>query len=114
MSILPRFIRYRDAPAYLGMDKNRFDNEVRPSLVELPIGQIGVAFDRLDLDAWADDYKSRMGRQSKKQNKGNKAWQKNKQDLQKEATTGTSTKSSKVTDFTKALERVTLKKPNAT
>jgi hypothetical protein len=29
-AILPRFIRYRDAPAYLGMDRNRFNAEVRP------------------------------------------------------------------------------------
>lgn len=42
---LPRFIRYRDAPSYLGMDKNRFDEEVRPGLIEVPIGKIGVAFD---------------------------------------------------------------------
>ena len=28
---LPRFIRLRDAPSYLGMDKNRFNREVRPS-----------------------------------------------------------------------------------
>ena len=28
----PRLIRLRDAPAYLGMDKNRFNSEVRPSI----------------------------------------------------------------------------------
>ncbi|WP_244887552.1 hypothetical protein [Rickettsiella grylli] len=27
----PRLIRLRDAPNYLGMDRNRFNNEVRPS-----------------------------------------------------------------------------------
>ena len=31
---LPRIIRLRDAPAYLGMDKNRFNAEVRPHLHE--------------------------------------------------------------------------------
>src|SRR5271156_6288417 len=60
-SIAPRFIRLRDAPAYLGMDRNRFNREVRPLLTCIPIGIQGVAFDRLDLDAWADDYKSRNG-----------------------------------------------------
>jgi hypothetical protein len=60
--ILPRFIRFRDAPSYLGMDEDRFNAEVRPCLVEIPIGKQGVAFDRLDLDAWADEYRAREGR----------------------------------------------------
>src|SRR5206468_12927099 len=60
--ILPRFIRFRDAPSYLGMDKDRFNAEVRPCLVEIPIGKQGVDFDRLDLDAWADQYRAREGR----------------------------------------------------
>ena len=51
MPIVPRLIRHRDAPAYLGMDRNRFDAEVRPFLTEIPIGDRGIAFDRLDLDA---------------------------------------------------------------
>ena len=66
-AILPRFIRRVDAPGYLGMDRNRFDAEVRPYLVEIPIGVQGIAFDRVDLDAWADDYKSRNGRRPKAQ-----------------------------------------------
>jgi hypothetical protein len=60
--ILPRLIRLRDAPAYLGMDRHRFNEEVRPKLTELPIGSQGIAFDRLDLDGWVDDYKHRSGR----------------------------------------------------
>ncbi|MEE9267683.1 MAG: hypothetical protein V3V86_13245, partial [Gammaproteobacteria bacterium] len=59
---LPRFVRLRDAPDYLGMDRNRFDRLVRPNLVVIPIGKQGIAFDRLDLDDWADHYKSRNGR----------------------------------------------------
>jgi hypothetical protein len=43
------------------MDKNRFNRDVRPRLSAIPIGTQGIAFDRLDLDAWADDYKSRNG-----------------------------------------------------
>ena len=52
--ILARFIRLRDAPLYLGMDRNRFNDEVRPFLTVIPIGKQGIAFDRLDLDAWAE------------------------------------------------------------
>lgn len=61
-NVLPRFIRFRDAPAYLGMDRNRFNAEVRPVLTEIPIGQQGIAFDRLELEAWAEEYKRRNGR----------------------------------------------------
>src|SRR5882757_3192994 len=50
-----------DAPSYLGMDNNRFNRDVRPRLAVIPIGTQGIAFDRLDLDSWADDYKSRNG-----------------------------------------------------
>ena len=60
--LLPRFVRLRDAPDYLGMDRNRFNRSVRPHLVVIPIGKQGIAFDRLDLDDWADQYKSRNGR----------------------------------------------------
>ena len=51
-SLLPRLIRLRDAPFYLGMDRDRLNAEVRPQRVEVRIGEQGVAFDRLDLDAW--------------------------------------------------------------
>ena len=52
MRLLPRLIRFKDAPTYLGMDRNRFNNEVRPHITAIPIGTQGIAFDRLDLDAW--------------------------------------------------------------
>lgn len=38
----PRFVRFRDAPDYLGMDRNRFNAEVRPYLTEIPIGTQGL------------------------------------------------------------------------
>lgn len=63
--ILPRLIRLRDIPHYLGMDPNRFNAEVRPYLIEIPIGKQGIAFDRIDLDAWVDEYKERYGRPPK-------------------------------------------------
>ena len=49
--IEPRIIRFRDASHYLGMDRNRFNAEVRPYLTEVPIGSQGIGFDRLELDS---------------------------------------------------------------
>src|SRR6266436_7244171 len=72
--ILPRFIRLRDAPSYLGMDKNRFNRDVRPSLCAIPIGVQGVAFDRVDLDTWADQYRNRNGRPAAQPERG-KLWE---------------------------------------
>ncbi len=40
-SLLPRLIRLRDAPYFFGMDKNRFNREVRPFLTEIQIGHPG-------------------------------------------------------------------------
>lgn len=57
----PRLIRLRDAASYLGMDRNRFNKEVRPFLITLKIGQQGIAFDRLDLDCWANEFKKHQG-----------------------------------------------------
>jgi len=42
------------------MDRHRFNSSVRPHLTEIPIGTQGIAFDRLELDAWADEYRSRF------------------------------------------------------
>lgn len=44
MKLLPRIVRIRDAPSYLGMDRNRFCREVRPFLTEFPIGKQGIGF----------------------------------------------------------------------
>ena len=64
---LPRLVRFRDAPFYLGMDRNRLNVKVRPQLKEIPIGTQGIAFDRLELDAWVEQYKSRIGRPAQQQ-----------------------------------------------
>jgi hypothetical protein len=111
--ILDRYIRLRDAPGYLGMDKDRFNAEVRPTLIEIPIGVQGIAFDRLDLDAWADEYKSRNGRPGKQ--KGGNIWdaRTQRQDLPCDLGSGISTKGSRkrqAAGFAKALERVTSEK----
>ncbi len=54
------------------MDRNRFNLEVRPYVTEVRIGTQGIAFDRLELDAWADQYKSRNGRPGRVQ--GERLW----------------------------------------
>ena len=110
VEILPRLIRLRDASTYLGMDPNRFNAEVRPELIEIPIGKQGIAFDRLDLDAWADQYKSRNGRPGK-QRGGNKPWDAKKYQVSSTGRgSGTSTRLSEEKEFAKALERATSKK----
>jgi predicted DNA-binding transcriptional regulator AlpA len=63
--LVPRLVRLRDAPAYLGMDRNKFGELVRPYVTEIPLGSQAVAFDRLDLDAWVDDYIQCNGRRPK-------------------------------------------------
>ena len=46
-------------------------------LTEIHIGSQGIAFDRLDLDAFADDYKNRNGRLGKKKGE-NGPWREEK------------------------------------
>ncbi len=112
--ISPRLIRLRDAPYYLGMDRNRFNAEVRPCLIEIPIGKQGVAFDRLDLDAWTDQYKSRNGRPASNPI-GERVWDaKERLGSGFAGASGISTKSSKDGDLVKLLEQATLMKRNAT
>ncbi|MES9948458.1 MAG: hypothetical protein ABW118_05830 [Candidatus Thiodiazotropha sp.] len=107
--LLPRFIRMRDAPAYLGMDRNRFNAEVRPFVTEIPMGPQSIAFDRLDLDAWAADYKSRNGRPGRSM--GDQLWDAKKhRGSSKGKVSGTSTNALAGGAFAKALEAVTLKK----
>lgn len=112
MSVLNRLIRLKDAPSYLGMDKNRFNNEVRPALIEIPVGKQGIAFDRLDLDAWVDHYKQRNGLPVSRNRR--QLWERNTyQGYKKSAPSGTSTKRSTVDEFAKALEQVALKKQSS-
>ncbi len=108
---LPRLIRFKEAPAYLGMNRNRFNEEVRPYIAEIRMGIQGVAFDRLDLDAWVEQYKHCNGRPALRRS----VWDEEEcQDSPKEARSGTSTKKSTELEFAKALERVGLKKQKNT
>ena len=108
--LCPRIIRFREAPRYLGMDRNRFNAEVRPYLTEIPIGTQGIGFDRLELDAWVDNYKSRNGRPARN---GERTWDANEYPASScGAGAGISTSTSSGGEFAKALEQLTSKKPN--
>jgi hypothetical protein len=112
VALLPRLLRFRDAPTYLGMDRNRFNAEVRPFLTNIPIGRQGIAFDRLELDAWVDDYVSCNGRPGLP--KGDSIWDaKERQGLLRDKGSGISTSASAGNAFAKALERLNRKKPNS-
>jgi hypothetical protein len=111
-AILPRLIRLRDAPAYLGMDRNRFQSEVRPGLTEVPIGVQGIAVDRLELDAWVDDYIARNGRPARK---GKNTWDARQyRASSNEVGSGISTNTSVGGAFAKALEQIASKKQSDT
>jgi hypothetical protein len=111
-AVLPRLIRFRDAPYYLGMDRNRFNAEVRGCVTEIRIGVQGVAFDRLELDAWADQYKARNGRPS--QLKGEFIWDARRHRASSSvAASGISTSASAGGEFARALTRLASKKRSA-
>ena len=111
--LLPRMLRLRDAPTYLGMDRNRFNAEVRPSVTEIPIGEQGIAFDRFELDAWVDEYISLHGRRARIQQ--GEPWQEKRHlVLSSAAGSGTSTNVSTGGAFAKALDQISLKKQKGT
>lgn len=110
MEFQPRLIRLRDAHRYVGTDPNRFNAEVRPYVTEVRIGIRGIAFDRLDLDKWVDEYKKWNGRPGKAM-KGGKLWgRKSPQVLSREGVFGTSEKRSGVAEFEEALAQATSRK----
>jgi hypothetical protein len=105
-------IRLKDAPGYLGMDRNRFKAEVRPYVTEIRMGKQGVAFDRLELEAWFEEYKNRNGRPG--QPKGERPWDvKRRRASPSGKGSGTSTSKSTGGVFARAVEQITSKKRNA-
>jgi hypothetical protein len=109
--LLPRLIRLRDAPYFFGMDKNRFNREVRPLLTEIRVGKQGCAFDRLEMEAAAEDYKSRNGRPAAERNK---PWDNSRRPVSSNAVgSGTSTRSSEEREFARALARVNCDEPKS-
>ena len=85
------------------MDKNRFNREVRPFVAVIRIGTKGIAFDRIDLDVWADDYKSRNGCPAA-QSERSKPWEtKNRRVSPSEVESGISTRCLEEREFAAAL-----------
>ena len=110
--LLPRLIRLRDVSHYLGMDRHRFNKEVRQFLTEIPIGIQGIAFDRLDLDKWVDYYKNCSGRPS---NKRLELWDAKKcQDFRNEEASGVLIKRFSDNEFAKVLKQICSKKQKST
>ncbi|WP_239499344.1 hypothetical protein [Pseudomonas putida] len=126
--IPPHFIRFMDAPGYFGICRDEFNKTVRPNVRELPIGKQDVAFDRIELDEWADAYiESKSIEKTANQDnnhprserqgdaKGGKPWREKRSPVStKRAESGKSTKFSEASAFEKALELVTGKKPSST
>jgi hypothetical protein len=114
IEFIPRVIRASNAHIYLGMDRNRFAREVKPYLVSVPIGKQGIGYDRLDLDAWWVDYKSRNGRPGALYIEGEELWEEAQQGSAdgpiNQVVSGTSKKSSTVAQFMKAVAQATKQK----
>jgi hypothetical protein len=94
------------------MDKNRFNREVRPHITAIRIGKQGVAFDRIDLDAWADEHKSRNGCPAA-QSIRSKPWETKNQVLPSEVGSGISTNCSEERECAAALAQATSPKPKS-
>jgi len=112
----PRLIRFRAAPAYLGMNKNLFNQLVRPCVSVIPLGKRAIAFDRLELDNWAEQYCQRYGRPALRK-EGQLYRNEEFQDSRSASasmvrSSGTLTNVSKDSDaFARALERAMKRKP---
>ncbi len=95
------------------MDRNRFNNEVRPYLTNIPIGRQGIAFDRLELDAWADEYKACNGRPGR--TRGGKTWDRRERQASSNVVAfGTLRNRSEDDEFEKAVAQVTSAKQRRT
>ena len=113
--ILPRVIRAKHAPAYLGMCRDVFRREVKPFVTQVPIGSQGIGYDRLELDAWWEHYKESNGWPAKR-NMGGSLCQNGNIDDQaftgaKNANSGLSTKGGEANAYTASLTRIAQMKP---
>jgi hypothetical protein len=89
------------------MDKNRFNREVRPHITVIRIGTQGIAFDRIDLDAWADEHKSRNGCPAAQTERSTPWETKNRQVSPSEVGSGISTRCFEERAFAEALAQAT-------
>lgn len=110
-TLQPRLIRMKDAPKYLGMTKNKFKADVRPSLKFVSIGKRGIAFDKLDLDTWVEQKKRCDGRPNDRSN----TWDVNAyRDSTRVEAPGTLIKPSSEEEFTKILKQLRLRRQRNT
>jgi hypothetical protein len=93
------------------MDKNRFNREIRPRLTEIRIGRQGRAFDRLEMETTAEEYRSRNGRPAAARSKPWDTMERECRDSNDVAESGTSTRSSTERAFARALAQATARKP---
>lgn len=109
-NITPRLIRLKNAPKYVGATKNVFNKTIRPYLTTIRIGRRGIAFDRLEIDAWIEQNKGRGGKRPN--NGGNSLWDENARQASTNAgVPGILTSRSLDNEFWKILEQVRSKKP---
>lgn len=74
--------------------------------MDIPIGIKGIAFDRLEMDAWVEQYKHCNGRPASAE--GVQIWDVNKRrDYGNATASGTSRNECLATNFSKALARAT-------
>lgn len=109
--VIPRLIRQRDAPKYLGMSEPMFNKIVRPYVPVVKIGR-AIFYDRLDLDAFVDHYMAANGKPGKLMEET--LWQNPHPAFEKKAKYSTLTKQLPAGNFEKALEKRNSKRPNAT
>jgi predicted DNA-binding transcriptional regulator AlpA len=113
-----RLLRPSDASMYLGMNKNQFNTLVRPKVTLFRLGKRAIAFDRLELDAWAEEYRRCNGRSALKQEEErcqSEYLVSSRDPKPVAALNGTLINGSKIMDdFVTALERTMRKKPRHT
>jgi hypothetical protein len=111
--LLPRIIRKKNAPAYLGMSRPEFEKRVEPHIACLKYeGSRAVNFDRLDLDAWIDQLKAANGKSPTQM--GITKWQNQRQGLENGVNSGISKKQSAGSEFAKARAAVISQKQSVT
>jgi hypothetical protein len=87
-----------------------FDREARPYLTDIPISKQGVAFDRIELDAWVDDHMRANGRPPKRRT----LWESQKQAFGNEAKFGGLKSKSTESAYEKARGQVISARPRDT
>jgi len=116
-----RLLRPKEAHQYVGMSRTLFVELVRPYVQEIKLGNKSIAYDRLDLDEWINQYKKAgcdlTKIESTMENRLCINTTQKPLASSKEARSGGSAKGLKerqVADFKKALGHQTMTKPNDT